>query len=61
MMNPFGSELAHERACDRQASAQPRLQDPGRVRSAIGRALIGAGARLTRSAPERANFARRVS
>lgn len=61
MMNPFGSELAHERGCDRQASAVPRRQGPGRVRIAIGRVLIGAGARLTHTTPERATLARRAS
>jgi hypothetical protein len=61
MLNPYGSELAHERACDRQASAEPRRRGPGRVRTALGSMLLGAGARLTRSVPERSDVLRRAS
>lgn len=61
MMNPFGSELAHERGCDRQASAAPRRQGPGHIRTAVGRLLIATGARLAHTTPERADLARRVS
>jgi hypothetical protein len=59
MMNPFGSELAHEEACDRRAHAVPRRDRPGRVRITIGRSLIGAGTRLTRSAYEGPSLMRR--
>lgn len=62
MLTPLGSELAHERDCDRRSNAVPRHLGPGRVRTAVGLALIGAGSRLTRTAPERPGaIARRVS
>ena len=62
MLTPLGSELAHERDCDRRSNAVPRRVRPGRVRTVIGRALIDAGSRLAKTAPERpAALARKVS
>ena len=62
MLTPLESELAHERDCDRRSNAVPRRTGPGRVRSAVGRALIGAGSRLARTTPERPSvIVRRVS
>jgi hypothetical protein len=61
MMNPFGSELAHERGCDRMGYAVPRREGPGPIRITIGRVLIGAGARLTHTTPQRVSLPRRAS
>ena len=61
MLTPYGSDLAYSRICDRRAQAVPRREHPGRARIAIGRALIGAGARLTRSSPAMPSLVRRVT
>jgi hypothetical protein len=61
MLTPLGSELVHERICDWRANAVPRRDRPGRVRTALGIALIATGARLAGSESERTSPVRRLS
>ena len=61
MLTPYGLDLAKSRICDLRAQAAPRREHPGRVRTAVGRVLIGAGGRLTRTSPTTPSFVRRVT
>ncbi len=61
MLTPYGLDLANSKICDLRAQAMPRRERPGRVSTTVGRVLIAAGARLTRTSPTTPSLVRRVT